>query len=139
MLLIGILLLIAGRIPLPGNRVVGAVPTRIIGVILILPYPLLWSVGYVTAMIYSAMGWDLEFEDIEDWTTVVAYAVVYGCSLAAIVVAWVAAKPVEDLGRLQTVGPDDPASTSDDGQGPEAEAGNENCPRDEGPDRASAP
>jgi hypothetical protein len=90
----GIIALVKGEFYLTRNRVVRAVPARIIGVTPLLPLPLQIVVGAFLGVVFVAKGQQVDVNDPEFQRTanVLGAIIIVGCLLAAILVAVATAK-----------------------------------------------
>jgi hypothetical protein len=92
----GIIALIKGEFYLTRDRVVRAVPARIIGVILLLPFPLAFMVGAALGLFIELRGGNVNVNDkgFMGTAAVLELMIMGGCLLAAILIAALNAKPV---------------------------------------------
>jgi hypothetical protein len=109
MLIFGIIALIRGRFLLTRVKEVRGWPARIIGVLLILPFPLGFLLGMVLGAIFLAMGKEIGGKDFTLAAQIVGFVVVVICFLAAIVVAMIFAQPIRKYRPepIETALPDD--------------------------------
>jgi hypothetical protein len=137
MLIFGIIALIRGRFLLTRVKEVRGWPARIIGILLIAPFPLSFLVGMVLGAIFLAMGKDVAHEDFKSAAQIAGFAVVAICFFTAIVVAIVFAQPI----RKSRPEPVDAALPDDYDERFQARVREETQNQDisEGPSRPSAP
>jgi hypothetical protein len=94
MLIFGIIALIRGRFLLTRVKEVHGWPARIIGILLIMPFPLSSLVALVLGAIFLAEGAEAGNSAIRQAVSIAGFAIVACCFLAAIGVAMFYAEPV---------------------------------------------
>jgi hypothetical protein len=94
MLVFGIITLVRGRFLLTRAKEVRGWPARLIGVVLLLPFPLAFLAGIVLGAIFVVQGQDVQGKDLELVTRGVGRAIVVLCFLTAIGIAVAYAQPV---------------------------------------------
>jgi hypothetical protein len=96
MLIFGIIALVTGKFTLTRNKVVRGVPARIIGVILVLAFPLAILVLMAIGAVFVAQGQPIIMGSKAQLTmTLVEAGIIVGCFLIALVIAAMTAGPPE--------------------------------------------
>jgi hypothetical protein len=93
MLVFGIIALVRGRFTLTRTKVVSGVPARIIGVILLMPLPLMLASGLLLGVIYGIQGKQPRAEDLQGIGAVLELGIIFLCFLAAVIVGVATARP----------------------------------------------
>ena len=94
MLIFGIITLIRGRFLLLRTKEVLGWPARIVGLFLIMPFPLSFLTGMVLGAIWMAMGKNIDDRGFLDAARIAELAIVFLCFVSAIGMAMYFAEPV---------------------------------------------
>ena len=94
MLIFGIIALVRGRFLLTRAKEVRGWPARIIGVLLIMPFPLSFLVGMVLGGVFVAMGKSVDDQEFRSAASILGFAIVAICFLSAIGIAMFLAEPI---------------------------------------------
>ena len=103
MLIIGIITLIRGRFLLNRAMEVRGWTARIIGLILVLPFPLSFFVGIVLGAIFLTAGKGVDGEEFKTTAQTAGFVIVVCCFLLAIALAVFFAVPVRKKGSRTNV------------------------------------
>jgi hypothetical protein len=93
MLVFGIIALVRGQFSLTRTKVVTGVPARIIGLILLLPLPLMLVGGLLIGIVYAAQGKQPTADDLRGVGIVLELGVILTCFLVAVIIAGATAQP----------------------------------------------
>jgi uncharacterized membrane-anchored protein len=93
MLIFGIIALVRGQFTLTRTKVVSGVPARVIGVILLLPLPMMLVGGMLIGVFYAMQGKQPRPEDIQGPAVLLEVGVVLGSMLIAVVIGLATAGP----------------------------------------------
>jgi uncharacterized oligopeptide transporter (OPT) family protein len=96
MLIFGIIALITGKFSVTRSKVVYDTPARIVGVIMMLPLPILLMLGVALGFGLLAQGRPLNQEDLDRLKTlgmILGAVVILGCFIIGMVVAFIYAEP----------------------------------------------
>lgn len=94
MLIFGIIALIRGRYLLFRTREVRGWPARIVGIFLIMPFPLSLLAGMVLGAVYLAMGKSVDDPDFLLAAQVGEFVIVFLCFVLAIIIAMHYSEPI---------------------------------------------
>ena len=94
MLIFGLIALVRGRFLLTRATEVRGVPARIIGVVLILPFPLTFAAGIVWGAILLAQGKTAQVSDAQGAAWFLQFGIVAICILTVVVIALATGKPI---------------------------------------------
>jgi hypothetical protein len=94
MLIFGIIALVRGRFLLTRAKEVRGLPARLIGVVLLLPWPVALLAGMVLGAIFLAQGKPIDSKDFQLAAQLLGVAIVVLCLLSAIGIAIATAKPI---------------------------------------------
>jgi hypothetical protein len=93
MLIFGIIALVRGQFTLTRTKVVSGVPARVIGVILLLPLPLMLAGGLLIGVVLGMQGKQPRPEDIQGPAVLLEVGIILGCMLIAVIIGAVTARP----------------------------------------------
>lgn len=94
MLIFGIIALIRGRFLLTRAKEVRGWPARIIGVLLIMPFPMSFIAGMVLGAVFMALGKSIDGQEFKSAAMILGFATVALCFFSAIGVAFFLAEPI---------------------------------------------
>jgi hypothetical protein len=94
MLIFGIITLSRGRFLSTRVKEVRGWPARIIGALLVIPFPLSFLLGMVLGGVFLAMGKDIEGQEFKSMAQILELGIVALCFIAAIGVAMFYAEPI---------------------------------------------
>ena len=95
MLVYGIIAVSTGRFSLSAQKEARGVPARIAGVLLILPLPVAFLVGFMVGAAMAAQGRAFDIQHIPPWITFMELGIFAVFAISAFVVAGVNAQPVQ--------------------------------------------
>jgi hypothetical protein len=93
MLIFGIVALAKGSFSLTRGRVVKGIPARMVGLLLVLPFPISFGAGLALGVYAVSTG--MPEQQVHDIANVLGVVIAFGFLIAALVTAFVFATPVE--------------------------------------------
>ncbi len=99
MLVAGIVILVRGKLNFTKNKVTTGAPAYIAGVILLLPLPLAFCVGFVLALRMQARDGVVDASRIAGTATAIEIGIIFVCLAIALTIAGIYAKPPLEEGR----------------------------------------